>query len=29
VGAFCARKYMSDFSVEMSRSAAQYLEQFK
>ncbi|HOD04691.1 MAG TPA: nitroreductase family protein [Anaerolineaceae bacterium] len=29
VGAFCARKYMSDFSVEMSRSAALYLEQFK
>ncbi|HNT54968.1 MAG TPA: nitroreductase family protein [Anaerolineaceae bacterium] len=29
VAAFCARKYMSDFSHEMSRSAAIYLEKFK
>ncbi len=29
VSAFCARKYMSDFSREMSRSAALYLEKFK
>ena len=27
--AFCARKYNSDFSVEMSRSVNEYLKQFK
>ena len=27
--AFCARKYNSDFSTEMSRSVGEYLEQFK
>lgn len=27
--AFCNRKYNSDFSVEMTRSVAEYLEQFK
>lgn len=26
--AFCIRKYMSDFSLEMSRSAAEYLKKF-
>ena len=28
IQAFCARKYMSDFSLEMSRSAADYLKSF-
>jgi len=28
VQAFCARKYMSDFSLEMNRSAAEYLKPF-
>jgi nitroreductase len=27
--AFCNRKYMADFSLEMSRSAAQYIKKFK
>jgi hypothetical protein len=27
--AFCERKYNSDFSREMSRSVAEYLEEFK
>ena len=26
--AFCARKYHSDFALEMNRSAAEYLEDF-
>ena len=29
VKAFCERKYNSDFSMEMSRSVAEYLEEFK
>ncbi len=29
ITAFCKRKYMSDFSLEMSRSVAEYLEHFK
>ena len=29
MNAFCARKYNSDFSVEMSRSVAEYLKQFE
>jgi hypothetical protein len=28
MNAFCARKYNSDFSVEMSRSVGEYLKQF-
>lgn len=28
IQAFCKRKYMSDFSLEMSRSAAEYLSKF-
>lgn len=29
IKAFCKRKYMSDFSLEMNRSAAEYLKKFK
>ena len=29
LAAFCQRKYQSDFSREMSRSVAEYLEQFR
>jgi len=29
VSAFCKRKYMSDFSLEMSRSVSKYLEKFE
>jgi len=29
IQAFCNRKYNSDFSIEMSRSVAKYLEAFK
>ena len=29
MNAFCARKYNSDFSVEMTRSVAEYLKQFE
>lgn len=29
IKAFCSRKYMSDFSLEMSRSAAEYLKNFR
>lgn len=29
IKAFCERKYMSDFSLEMSRSAREYLKKFK
>ena len=29
IKAFCARKYMSDFSLEMSRSAKKYIEKFR
>ena len=28
INAFCSRKYMSDFSREMSRSAEEYLKDF-
>jgi FMN reductase (NADPH)/FMN reductase [NAD(P)H] len=28
IGQFCKRKYMSDFSLEMNRSAAEYLKKF-
>ncbi len=28
IQAFCSRKYMSDFSIEMSRSAVEYLKKF-
>ncbi len=29
IQALCSRKYMSDFSIEMNRSASQYLKNFK
>lgn len=29
IRAFCERKYMSDFSIEMSRSAGEYLKKFR
>ena len=29
IRAFCARKYMSDFSLEMNRSAKKYIEKFR
>jgi FMN reductase (NADPH) len=29
IKAFCQRKYMSDFSLEMNRSASEYLKKFK
>ena len=29
ISAFCSRKYMSDFSVEMTRSVGRYLENFR
>ena len=29
MNAFCARKYNSDFSIEMSRSVGEYLKQFE
>lgn len=29
IQAFCNRKYMSDFSLEMNRSASEYLEKFR
>ncbi|MDF2672293.1 MAG: nitroreductase [Clostridiales bacterium] len=29
IKAFCNRKYMSDFSLEMNRSAAEYIKKFK
>lgn len=29
IKAFCKRKYMSDFSLEMSRSASEYLKKFR
>jgi len=29
ISAFCRRKYMSDFSLEMTRSVSEYLENFK
>lgn len=29
IKAFCQRKYMSEFSLEMNRSAAEYLEKFR
>lgn len=29
IKAFCKRKYMSDFSMEMNRSAAEYLKKFR
>jgi nitroreductase len=29
IRAFCKRKYMSDFSLEMSRSAGKYMDQFR
>lgn len=29
IKAFCSRKYMSDFSLEMNRSASEYLKKFK
>ena len=29
ISAFCSRKYMSDFSVEMTRSVGRYLDNFR
>jgi GH35 family endo-1,4-beta-xylanase len=29
IKAFCKRKYMSEFSLEMNRSAAEYLKKFR
>jgi len=29
IRALCNRKYMSDFSIEMSRSAGEYLKKFR